>query len=95
MPDEDEKSRVVVAYRAKSSDSKSWITHTYGTMQGEPIEGSTMKDLAYSIAYLYHRHLVELYVSYDGKKFTKAGGALAKTFDKIMDDEFRYDEWRH
>jgi len=92
---EAEKSRVVVAYRAKSCDTGNWITHTYGTMYGEPIEGSTMKDLAYSIAYLYHRHPVELYASYDGKKFTKASGALAKTFDKIMDDEFRYDEWRH
>lgn len=87
--------RSIVAYRAKNGDNGSWITHTYGSMCDEPIEGSTMKDLAYSIAYLYHRHPVELYTSYDGKSFSKASGALAKAFSKIMDDEFRYDEWRH
>lgn len=92
---EAEKHRSIVAYRAKGSDSGEWIVYTYGSIYGKPIEGSTMKDLAYSIAYLYRRHPVELYTSYDGENFSKANGALAKTFSKIMDDEFRYDEWRH
>lgn len=85
--------RSIVAYRAKSSDSGSWITHMYGKAD-KPLEKTSMNDLAYSIAYLYHRHPVELYTSYDGKNFSKASGALAKTFSKIMDDKFLLDEHR-
>ena len=93
MRKEPEKHRSIVAYRAKSSGSESWITR--GGASDEPLEKTSMNDLAYSIAYLCHRHPVELYTSYDGKKFSKASGALAKTFSKMMDDEFRYDEQRY
>ena len=81
-------------YRAKSVDSpQRYVTHTYGVHRGKPLEDTTMKGLARSIAYLYHRHAVQLYESEDGKRFKKADEDAQSKFSHIMSDEFTLDEW--
>lgn len=86
--------KVGTMYRAKSCDSKVWLSYTYGTIAGNPIEASTMAKLASSIAYYYYRHAVDLYVSEDGgEKFKKADKQKQLEFSHVMDDEFRLDEW--
>ena len=81
-------------YRAKSYGSRSYITHTYGVdIAGQPIEETTMRKLAKMIAYLYHRHAVDLYVSEDGgETFKKADEKKQLEFSHMMNDEFRLDE---
>ena len=81
-------------YRAKSADSSPhYVTHTYGAYSGKPLEDTTMKGLARSIAYLYHRFAVRLYESEDGKHFIKANEDAQNEFSHIMSDEFTLDEW--
>ena len=81
-------------YRAKSADSPhKYVTYTYGVYHGKPLEDTTMKGLAQSIAYLYHRHAVRLYESEDGKHFVKADEDTQSKFSHIMSDEFTLDEW--
>ena len=70
-----------------------FLHYTYGIrISGKLIKKTTMKNFASQIAYLYRKHLVILYVSYNSKNFMKASGVIAKTFDKIMNNEFRLDE---
>lgn len=81
-------------YRAKSADSpRRYVTYTYGVDSGKPLEDETMRGLAQSIAYLYHRFAVRLYESEDGKRFIKADEDAQNKFYQIMSDEFTLDEW--
>ena len=81
-------------YRAKSADTPhKYIAYTYGVHSGKPLEDKTMKGLAESIAYLYHRHAVRLYESEDGRRFKKADEKTQSEFSHIMNDEFAYCEW--
>ena len=81
-------------YRAKSEDdARHYLTHTYGMRSGKPLEDTTMKGLAYSIAYLYHRHAVLLYESEDGRRFKKADEKTQSEFSHIMGNEFADREW--
>lgn len=75
-------------FRAKSDKSRSWLSYTYGAYSGKPFEDTTMKGLASSIAYYYHRHVVVLYVSEDGKRFKKADCKMQQDFNCIMNKEF-------
>ena len=80
-------------YRAKNeSVPRHYLTHTYGAFSGKPLEDTTMKGLAYSIAYLYRRHAVLLYESEDGRSFKKADEKMQSEFSRIMNDEFTYRE---
>ena len=80
-------------YRAKSADTPhKYIAYTYGMHSGKPLEDTTMKGLAESIAYLYHRHAVRLYESKDGRRFKKADEKMQSEFSRIMNDEFTYRE---
>lgn len=80
-------------YRAKSDDTPhKYIAYTYGMHSGKPLEDTTMKGLAESIAYLYHRHAVRLYESKDGRRFKKADEKMQSEFFRIMNDEFTYRE---
>lgn len=82
-------------YRAKSADTpRKYIAYTYGMHSGKPLEDTTMKGLAESIAYLYHRHAVRLYESEDGKRFRKVNECKQSRFARIMSDEFLLDEHR-
>ena len=81
-------------YRAKSEGgSRRYLTHTYGAFSGKPLEDTTMKGLAYSIVYLYHRHAVRLYESEDGRLFKKADEKTQSEFAHIMSSEFADREW--
>ena len=81
-------------YRAKSVDTPhKYIAYTYGMHSGKPLEDTTMKGLAYSIAYLYHRHAVRLYESEDGRLFKKADEKTQSEFAHIMSSEFADREW--
>lgn len=81
-------------YRAKSADTPhKYIAYTYGMHSGKPLEDTTMKGLAESIAYLYHRHAIRLYESKDGRRFKKADEKMQSEFAHIMSDEFAYREW--
>ena len=80
-------------YRAKSEGgARRYLTHTYGMHSGKPLEDTTMKGLAESIAYLYHRHAVRLYESKDGRRFKKADEKMQSEFSRIMNNEFTYRE---
>ena len=81
-------------YRAKSVDTPhKYIAYTYGMHSGKPLEDTTTKGLAYSIAYLYHRHAVRLYESEDGRLFKKADEKTQSEFAHIMSSEFADREW--
>ena len=81
-------------YRAKHAGTQQYAVYTYGAVAGKPLENDTMKGLARSIAYLYHRSAMWLYESNDGKHFRKADDSMQTKFARIMSDEFTLDEWR-
>ena len=80
-------------YRAKHAGTRQYAVYTYGAVAGKPLENETMKGLARSIAYLYHRSAMRLYESNDGKHFRKADDSMQSKFARIMSDEFMLNEW--
>lgn len=81
-------------YRAKDAENLR-LFHTGGcATDGKPLEDHTMKGLAESIAYLYHRHNVILYESENGRRFRKVDKKKQDMFDKIMSAAFYEDEHR-